>query len=163
MSRNGTKFGVKMSALGDRWFEADCLMPKGLYFPGFSEADANPDIGDSAICETYGIGGFAMGAAPAVVRFVGAESAAEAIEFTNDMAEICEGASSQLLMPPMNFQGIPMGIDVRKVVETGISPAINTGIAHKRAGIGQVGAGIARAPMDCFIEALTAFVEEMEG
>lgn len=162
MSRNGTKFGIKVSGLGDRWFEADCLMPKGLYFPGFTAEDGNPDIGDSAICETYGIGGFAMGGAPAVVRFVGAESVAEAIEFTNSMLEICEGANSQLLMPPMDFQGIPTGIDIRKVVETGILPAINTGVAHKKAGIGQVGAGIVRAPMDCFVQALTAFAEKVE-
>lgn len=161
MSRNGTKFGIKVSALGDRWFEADCLMPKGLYFPGFTAEDGNPDIGDSAICETYGIGGFAMGGAPAVVRFVGAESSDEAVEFTRDMIEICEGTSSQLLMPPMNFQGIPMGIDIRKVVETGIAPVINTGIAHKEAGIGQVGAGIVRAPMECFVQALTAFAQEI--
>lgn len=161
MSRNGTKFGIKVSALGDRWFEADCLMPKGLYFPGFTAEDGNPDIGDSAICETYGIGGFAMGGAPAVVRFVGAESVAEAIEFTNDMLEICEGASSQLVMPPMNFQGIPMGIDIRKVVETGLLPVINTGVAHKEAGVGQVGAGIVRAPMDCFVQALMSFAEEV--
>lgn len=160
MTRNGTKFAIKVSALGDRWFEADCLMPKGLYFPGFTEADGNPDIGDSAICETYGIGGFAMGGAPAVVRFIGAESVAEAVAFTNDMMEICEGTSSQLLLPPMDFQGIPMGIDIRKVVETGILPVINTGVAHKRAGVGQVGAGIVRAPMDCFMEALMAFSKE---
>jgi hypothetical protein len=162
MSRNGTKFGVKVSGLGDRWFEADCLMPKGLYFPGFTAEDGNPDIGDSAICETYGIGGFAMGGAPAVVRFVGAESAAEAVEFTNDMLEICEGASGQLVMPPMDFQGIPMGIDIRKVLETGLPPVINTGVAHKEAGIGQIGAGIVRAPMECFELALTAFAEEAD-
>lgn len=161
MSRNGTKFGIKVSALGDRWFEADCLMPKGLYFPGFTAEDGNPDIGDSAICETYGIGGFAMGGAPAVVRFVGADSVQEAIQFSNDMIEICEGTSSQLLMPPMDFQGVPMGIDIRKVVETGLLPVINTGVAHKEAGIGQVGAGIVRAPMDCFVQALTAFAEAM--
>ena len=161
LSRNGTKFGIKVSGLGDRWFEADCLMPKGLYFPGFTAEDGNPDIGDSAIVETYGVGGFAMGGAPAVVRFVGAESVAEAMEFTNDMMEICEGASSQLLMPSMNFVGVPMGIDIRKVVETGILPVINTGIAHKEAGVGQVGAGIVRAPMDCFTQALVAFAEEV--
>jgi hypothetical protein len=161
MSRNGTKFGIKVSGLGDTWFEADCLMPKGLYFPGFTAQDGNPDIGDSAICETYGIGGFAMGGAPAVVRFVGAESVAEAMEFSNDMQEVCEGASSQLLMPTMDFKGIPMGIDIRKVVETGLLPVINTGVAHKEAGIGQVGAGIVRAPMDCFTQALTAFAEEV--
>ncbi|MDR1542526.1 MAG: DUF1116 domain-containing protein [Clostridiales bacterium] len=161
MSRNGTKFGVKVSGLGDAWFEADCLMPKGLYFPGFTAEDGNPDIGDSAICETYGIGGFAMGGAPAVVRFVGAQSAAEAVEFTNDMMEICEGASSQLLMPSMDFQGVPSGIDIRKVVETGLLPVINTGIAHKEAGVGQVGAGIVRAPMDCFTDALAAFAKKV--
>jgi len=162
MSRNGTKFGIKVSGLGDRWFEADCHLPKGLYFPGYTENDANPDMGDSAICETCGIGGFAMGGAPAVVRFTGVGSVSDAVAFSNDMSDICEGVSSRLLMPPMDFQGIPMGIDIRKVVETGLLPVINTGIAHRKAGIGQIGAGIARAPMDCFTQALLAFVDEMD-
>jgi len=157
MSRNGTTFGIKVSALGDKWFEAPCLMPKGLYFPGFSEKDANPDIGDSAICETFGIGGFTMGSAPAVVRFVGASSVREAMDYTNDMGEITVGTSPHYIMPTMDFAGAPTGIDIRKVVETGILPVINTGMAHKEPGIGQVGAGIVRAPMDCFINALYSF------
>ena len=66
MSRNGTMFGIRVSGLGDRWFTAPVEMPRGLYFPGFSEADANPDMGDSTIVETVGLGGFAMAAAPAV-------------------------------------------------------------------------------------------------
>lgn len=157
MSRNGTNFGIKVSALGDEWFQAPVLMPKGLYFPGYSEKDANPDIGDSAITETFGIGGFAMGSAPAVVRFVGAGSAADAAQYTHDMEEITVGASTVFAMPSMDFIGNPTGIDIRKVVETGITPAINTGMAHKQPGIGQVGAGVVRAPMDCFTQALRAF------
>lgn len=162
MSRNGTNFGIKVSALGDTWFEAPVMMPKGLYFPGYSEEDANPDMGDSTIVETYGIGGFTMGAAPAVVRFVGAESVQEAINYTNDMCEITVGHSPHYQMPSMDFLGAPTGIDIRKVVETGILPVINTGMAHKMPGIGQVGAGIVYAPMDCFVEALVVFAEEIE-
>ena len=159
MSRNGTNFGIKVSALGDRWFEAPVLMPKGLYFPGYSEKDANPDMGDSAICETFGIGGFAMGSSPAVVRFVGARSVQEAINYSRDMQEITVGLNQTYLMPTMDFVGTATGIDIRKVVETGILPVINTGMAHKEPGIGQVGAGIVNAPMDCFIKALYAFAE----
>lgn len=157
MSRNGTNFGIKVSALGETWFEAPVLTPKGLYFPGYSEKDANPDIGDSAICETFGIGGVAMGSAPAVVRFVGAASVSQAMQYSRDMFEITQGKSDVYLMPTMDFQGTGTGIDVRKVVETGILPVINTGMAHKEPGIGQVGAGIVNAPMDCFSKALNAF------
>lgn len=161
MSRNGTNFGIKMSALGDQWFEAPVLMPEGLFFPGYGPQDANPDMGDSAITETYGIGGFAMGSAPAVVRFVGADSAQAAINYTKDMYEITQGVNTQLTMPNLDFRGTPMGIDVRKVVESGITPVINTGMAHKEPGVGQVGAGIVRAPMDCFTQALLAFAQEL--
>lgn len=156
MSRNGTNFGIRVSALGDQWFEAPCLSPKGLYFPGYSEADLNPDMGDSAICETFGIGGFAMGSAPAVVRFVGAASAREAVAYTRDMAEITVGQSTAYTMPAMDFIGTPTGIDIRRVVETGILPVINTGMAHRLPGVGQIGAGIVRAPMDCFTQAIYA-------
>lgn len=160
MSRNGTNFGIKVSALGDRWFEAPVLMPRGLYFPGFSEEDANPDIGDSAICETFGIGGVAMGSAPAVVRFVGAESVSAAVAYSKDMEEITVGQSTHYLMPNMEFIGTPTGIEVGRVVETGILPVINTGMAHRKPGVGQIGAGIVKAPMDCFVKALRAFAEE---
>lgn len=161
MSRNGTNFGIKVSALGETWFEAPVLMPEGLFFPGYGPEDANPDIGDSAITETYGIGGFAMGTAPAVVRFVGADSVQAAMQYTRDMYEITQGVNGQLTMPNLDFQGTPMGIDIRKVVETGITPVINTGMAHKQPGIGQVGAGIVRAPMDCFTQALMALAQEL--
>lgn len=159
MSRNGTNFGIKISALGEQWFEAPVLMPKGLYFPGYSEADANPDIGDSAICETFGIGGMAMGSSPAVVRFVGAASVQEAVAYSTEMEEITLGQSPHYLIPFMEFRGTATGIDLRKVAETGITPVINTGMAHKLPGVGQIGAGIVRAPMDCFTKALAAFAE----
>ena len=159
MSRNGTNFGIKVSALGDQWFEAPVLTPKGHYFPGYSEKDANPDIGDSAICETFGIGGFAMGSSPAVVRFVGASSVQEAINYSRDMQEITVGLNQTYIMPTMDFIGTATGIDIRKVVETGILPVINTGMAHKQPGVGQVGAGIVNAPMDCFVKALYAFAD----
>lgn len=162
MSRNGTNFGIKVSGLGDQWFEAPVNMPKGLYFPGYSEKDANPDMGDSAIVECIGLGGFAMGAAPAVVQFVGATSVQAAIQYTKDMEEITEGSNSSYQMANLNFQGVPTGVDIRKVVETGLLPVINTGMAHKEPGVGQIGAGIVTAPMDCFVKALIAFGELVE-
>ena len=160
MSRNGTNFGVKISALGDRWFQAPVLMPKGLYFPGYSEKDANPDMGDSAICETFGIGGVAMASAPAVVRFVGAISVAEAMRYSRQMQQIAVGLNNAYIMPTMNFVGTATGLDAKKIVETGILPVINTGMAHKKAGVGQVGAGIVFAPPDCFAKAMEAFAAE---
>lgn len=161
MSRNGTNFGIKISALGDRWFQAPVLMPKGLFFPGYGPEDANPDMGDSAITETYGIGAFTMASAPAVVRFVGADSVQDAIGYTKAMYRITHGVNTQLTIPNMEFKGAPMGIDVCRVVDTGITPAINTGMAHKMPGVGQVGAGIARAPLDCFTQALVAFAQTL--
>jgi len=136
-------------------------MPRGLYFPGFTEKDANPDMGDSAIVETIGLGGFAMAAAPAVVGFVGAGPASEAQVFTRSMGEITVGQSPEWTIPALDYQGVPTGIDIRKVVATGIAPTINTGIAHREPGVGQVGAGIVRAPLACFRAALEAFAETM--
>ena len=163
MSRNGTNFGIKIGALGDRWFTAPSLMPEGLYFPGFTSDDANPDMGDSAILETLGLGAFAMASSPAVVGFVGAGTYRDAVNYTQEMGEITMGHHPHLTIPNLDQQGVPSGIDLRKVVETGIAPAINTGIAHKEAGSGQVGAGIARAPLDCFYQALEALVNELES
>jgi hypothetical protein len=157
MARNGTDFGIRVSATGDRWFVAPVAMPKGMYFPGFSEADANPDMGDSTIVETVGLGGFAMAAAPAVAGFVGAGSAADALDWTRAMYDITLARSAAWTIPGLDFAGVPTAIDIRKVVSTGIQPVINTGIAHKRPGIGQVGAGVVRAPLDCFKQALVAF------
>ena len=163
MCRNGTDFGVRVSGTGDEWFTAPVEMPQGLYFPGYSEADANPDIGDSAILETIGLGAFAMAASPAVVGFVGGGGIADALDYTRTMAEISIGANAKWPIPMLDFAGVPSGIDVRRVVETGIAPAINTGIAHRQAGVGQVGAGIARAPLGCFDAALRALVQQEAG
>ncbi len=159
MSRNGTDFGIRVSGTGDEWFIAPVEMPEGLYFPGFSEVDANPDMGDSTIVETIGLGGFAMGAAPAVAGFVGAGSASEAGNFTRTMGEITVGENPEWTIPAMDYLGVPCGIDIRKVVKTGLAPTINTGIAHKEPGVGQVGAGVVRAPMACFEQALVSFAE----
>jgi hypothetical protein len=157
MARNGTDFGIRVAGLGDEWFTAPVEMPQGLYFPGFSAADANPDIGDSAILEAVGLGAFSMAAAPAVAGFVGAGGFREALATTRAMSEIAAARHPQWTIPALEFAGAPVGIDVRRVVETGIAPAINTGIAHRRAGVGQVGAGVARAPLACFEKALLAF------
>ncbi|MET0605255.1 MAG: DUF1116 domain-containing protein [Beijerinckiaceae bacterium] len=161
MCRNGTDFGVRVSGLGEQWFTAPVEMPEGLYFPGYSEADANPDMGDSAIVEVIGLGGFAMGAAPAVVGFVGAGPASRAADFTRSMAEICIGHNPEWTIPAMDYAGAPTGIDIRRVVDTGIAPTINTGIAHRKPGVGQVGAGVVKAPLASFEQALVAFAAEM--
>jgi hypothetical protein len=160
MSRNGADFGIRLAGLGRRWFTAPVEMPQGLYFPGYSAADANPDIGDSAILETVGLGAFAMAAAPAVAGFVGAGGFREALAQTERMSEIAAGRNPRWAIPALEFAGSPTGIDLRRVVETGIVPAINTGIAHRRAGVGQVGAGVARAPLACFEAALRAFAAD---
>jgi len=161
MSRNGTDFGIRVSATGDTWFTAPVEMPEGLYFPGFTEKDANPDMGDSTIVETIGLGGFAMGAAPAVAGFVGAGAASEAGNFTRTMSEITLAENPEWSIPSMDYLGVPTGIDIRLVVETGLAPTINTGIAHREPGVGQVGAGVVRAPMACFEQALVAFAESV--
>ncbi len=161
MCRNGTEFGIRVSGLDERWFTAPVEMPRGLYFPNFTEADANPDLGDSTIIETVGLGGFAMAASPAVAGFVGAGTAAEALDYTRRMYEITIARNAEWSIPGLDFAGAATGIDIRKVVATGITPVINTGIAHREPGVGQVGAGVVRAPIACFEQALTVLADEM--
>jgi hypothetical protein len=158
MARNGTDFGIRVSGLGDRWFTAPAAVPDGLYFPGFTSADANPDIGDSTITETAGIGAFAMAAAPAIVTFIGG-SPEDARNATLEMYEITVAEHAHFTIPALGFRGTPVGIDLRRVVELGVTPRVNTGIAHREAGIGQVGAGLVRPPVGVFEEALVAFAE----
>jgi hypothetical protein len=159
LARNGTDFGVRMSGLEGRWFTAPAEIPKLLCFPGFTEADANPDMGDSAIMETAGFGSFASASAPAVVQVVGG-TPNEAAEHTREMWEICLAKDKSYSMPFLNFEGIPRGIDLRRVIDTGILPIINTGVAHKKPGFGTVGFGVLRAPMECFKKALVAMAEK---
>ena len=161
MCRNGTEFGIRVSGCGDQWFTAPVEMPRGLYFPGFTEKDANPDMGDSTIVETIGLGGFAMAAAPAVAGFVGAGSASDAMAYTHRMAEITHTRNPEWAIPALDFAGVPSGIDIRKVVSSGVPPTINTGIAHREPGIGQVGAGVVNAPMACFEQACVALAERL--
>ena len=161
MSRNGTEFGIRVSGTGDTWFSAPVEMPEGLYFPGYGAEDANPDMGDSTIVETVGLGGFAMAAAPAVAGFVGAGSASEAALFTRSMGEITIGENPEWTIPALDYRGVPTGIDIRLVVESGVAPTINTGIAHKESGRGQVGAGVVKAPLACFDAALVGIAEKL--
>ena len=161
LTRNGENFGVRIAGLGDEWFTAPVNTPHGLYFTGFTEEDANPDIGDSAITETVGVGGMAMIAAPGVTRFVGAGGFQEALDVSNEMEKIAVSLNPNWTIHTWDFKGSVLGIDVRKVVETGITPLINTGIAHKIAGKGQVGAGTVRAPLACFEKALVAYAESL--
>lgn len=156
MTRNGRDFGIRISGMGEEWFTGSAQYVNGLLFPGYTKEEANPDIGDSAITETAGIGGFTMAAAPAIVQFVGG-NAKDAEAYTKRMYEITQGENKHFAIPQLNFRGTPTGIDIRKVVEKGILPLINTGIAHKEAGIGQIGAGLVSPPWECFKQALLAF------
>lgn len=156
MCRNGTDFGIRVSGLGSQWFTAPAAIVDGLYFPGFTAEDANRDIGDSSITETAGIGGFAMGGAPAIVQFVGG-TPQDAVNMTLKMYEITMAENNLYKLPSISFRGTPTGIDIRKVIETGILPSINTGIAHKTPGVGMVGAGLVNPPRIVFENALEAF------
>ncbi|MGB6179534.1 DUF1116 domain-containing protein, partial [Carnobacterium sp.] len=161
MARNGENFGIRISGMGDEWFTGPVNTPKGLYFSGFSEDDANPDIGDSSITETFGVGGMAMVAAPAVTRFVGTGGFNDALKTSNDMTEITVGHNSNFSIPTWDFKGAVLGIDARKVVATGILPVINTGIANKVAGRGQIGAGTVNPPIEAFQKAVTAYAKKL--
>lgn len=152
MARNGTEFGIRVSGEPGRWFTAPAEVPVGLFLGAYAQEDANPDIGDSAITETYGLGGFAMAAAPAITRVVGGTARA-ALEATLEMYEITLEEHPRHQVPALDFRGTPTGIDIRRVAETGIRPLINTGIAHRRPGVGQVGAGLVRAPLEPFLAA----------
>jgi hypothetical protein len=155
MARNGTEFGIRLSGTGDRWFTGPSGMIDGLYLPGFGPEDANPDIGDSTITETVGLGGFAMAAAPAIVRVVGG-GPEDALEATRAMYDISWAESRSYQIPQLGFRGTPFGIDVREVVHTRVLPFVNTGIAHREPGVGQIGAGLVKPPMEAFVKAVRA-------
>ena len=159
MCRNGTEFGIRIAGLGkDQWFTAPSEFIRGLYFPGFTEKDANRDVGDSCITETTGIGGFCMAASPAIVQFVGGQ-VQDAINYSSQMYEITVGEGNAYKIPVLDFRGSATGIDIMKVIETGIRPIINTGIAHKDYGVGQIGAGLVNPPEGCFTKAIAACAE----
>jgi hypothetical protein len=160
MARNGTEFGIQTAGTGDAWFTGPAPVPDGLFLGGYGPADANPDIGDSAITETWGLGGFSMAAAPAIVAFVGGDVPA-ALATTRRMYEITLAENSRLALPVLGFRGTPTGIDVLAVARTGILPQINTGIAGRVAGTGQVGAGLVTPPVECFTAALAALAERV--
>jgi hypothetical protein len=160
MTRNGVNFGIRLSGTGDQWFEAPANAVNGLYFPGYSVEDAAADLGDSAITETNGLGGFAMAASPAIVQFVGG-TPADATANSRRMLAITLGANSAFTLPTLSFAGTPAGIDARLVADSGVLPIINTGIAHKKAGVGQIGAGITTAPMACFADALAKLAQTL--
>ena len=159
MARNGTDFGIRVSGLGDQWFTGPAGHVKALYFPGFTDKDANPDIGDSTITETAGIGGFAMAGAPAIVTFISG-TPKDAINTTLDMYEITYAEHKFFTIPALDFRGTPTGIDIRKVVEKNMLPRVNTGVAHKDPGVGQVGAGVVSPPANIFEDALIAFADK---
>ena len=158
MARNGTEFGLRVSGTGDRWFTAPAGEILGLYRPGYRSDDANPDVGDSTITETIGLGGFVMASSPAITHFAGI-SAEEALRATLDMYEITWAESANYRIPALGYRGSPLGIDCRKVVQTGIVPIVNTGIAHREPGVGVIGGGIVRVPMQPFEDALRAMAD----
>jgi hypothetical protein len=160
MARNGVTTAIRVSGLGARWFEAPSDLPVGLFFPGFRQEDANADLGDSAICETAGFGGFSLAASPALVQLVGG-TVGEASAYSREMYDATVARNPGLSLPALDFAGAPCGIDIRKVVDNGVRPVITTGIAHRRAGVGQIGAGIVRAPMACFTQAVLALAAEL--
>ena len=160
MARNGTDFGVQLAGTGNEWFIGPAPVPDALFFPGYTKDDANPDIGDSAITETYGLGGFAIAASPAIVQFVGGQ-AKDAIDYTLQMYEITTAENAGFQIPSLDFRGTPTGIDVIKVVECGIMPFIDTGVAHKKPGVGQVGAGVLSAPAEPFINAYEGLAKKL--
>ena len=162
MARNGVNFGIRLSGTGDRWFEAPANPVEGLFFPGYGVEDAAADLGDSAITETAGVGGFAMAASPAIVKFVGG-SPADALAHSRAMQAITLTRHPAFTLPALDFAGSGAGIDARLVVDRNMLPVINTGIAHRRAGIGQIGAGITTAPLVAFIDALTALAADLES
>ncbi len=161
-ARNGTETGLRISGLGTQWFTATSDLPQGLFFPGFSQADACPDIGDSAITETAGFGGCSFAASPALTLLAGG-TVGDAVRYSREMYEITVTKNPALSLPALDFAGAPCGIDVRKVIDSGIRPLVTTGIAHKEAGIGQIGAGIVRVPMACYAKALGAMAEQFLG
>ena len=161
MCRNGYEFGIRIAGMGDEWFTGPVNTPQGLYFTGYDADDACPDMGDSAITETFGVGGMAMIAAPAVTRFVGAGGYEDALRTSNEMMEIVTDRNPNFTVPTWNFQGICLGIDARLVVEKGITPVINTGIANKVAGKGQIGAGTVHPPIECFEKAIVAYAKKL--
>jgi hypothetical protein len=155
MARNGVNFGIRVSGTGDAWFQAPANPVDGLFFPGYGVADAAADLGDSAITETAGLGGFAMAAAPAIVQFVGG-TPADATASSRRMRGITLGVNPAFTLPALDFGATAAGIDVRSVADNGALPVINTGIAHREAGVGQIGAGITTAPLGCFVDAVVA-------
>jgi Protein of unknown function (DUF1116) len=160
LSRNGVEFGIRVSGTGDRWFTSPSPLPRGVYWPGFGPQDSNPDIGDSAIVETAGLGGFALAGAPALLPLVGCGGLDEARSSQQDLRQITINSNPFYMVSPVDDLGTPFGIDVSRVVETGITPLITTGIAHREAGVGQVGVGMVRAPLDCFVAASEAMAKE---
>lgn len=158
MARNGTEFGIRISGLGNTWFTAPAPRIEGLYFPGFGAQDANPDLGDSAIVETAGLGAFALAAAPAIAQFIGGTPALAA-RYTAEMYGITLAEHPRFSIPALDFRGTPLGVDLIKVTRSRVAPVLDTGIAHREAGVGQIGAGIVRVPLEPFDAALVQLAE----
>jgi hypothetical protein len=158
MSRNGTDFGIRVAGAGDEWFTAPAPHIDGLYFPGYGPGDASPDLGDSAITETAGLGAFALAAAPAITQFIGG-TPADARRYTDEMYAITLAEHPRFTIPALDFRGTPVGVDCLKVTRSRLSPVLDTGIAHREPGIGQIGAGVVRTPIEPFDAAIVKLAE----
>jgi hypothetical protein len=159
MTRNGYEFGIRVSGLGDQWFTAPSPRPDGAFVPGYSQEDAGLDMGDSAVTETVGWGAFVLAGALGLLPQLGAKLES-AVAQSQRMRDITLSASPSFLIPALGFAGAPVGIDLRKVLDTGVTPLIDTAIAHKDPGHGYIGGGIVNAPMECFIKAFQGFVKK---
>jgi hypothetical protein len=124
-----------------------------------SDEDAAPDIGDSALVECCGLGAAASAASPSVAAFLGG-GMADAVERTREMGDICIGESERFRIPVLDDQGTPLGVDARACLDLQATPLINTGILHRERG-GQIGAGIARTPLEPIRDALAALAADL--
>ena len=147
-------FSIRVAGLGDTWFDGPLPAVDCKLFDGYTEDDIEWIGGESHITETVGLGGFAQAAAFGLQAYQGG-SATEMVRLNESMYEITVGEHTDFLIPYFGFRGSPVGIDINKVVATGIVPVIDGGLAGKDGG--QIGAGILRAPLECFAVAAEAF------
>ena len=153
---NGRDCGIKVSGLGDEWFTAPAEVPEGVFLEGFGPADAGPGCGDSLAVECAGLGATVLPAAPALWPLVGADEA-RARRIFEETELIALGEHPHYRVPVLGDRGAPTGIDLLRVVETGIRPVIDIVMVHRESGRGMIGFGLTSPPMGCFEQAAQAF------
>lgn len=157
MTFSCAQFSIRLAGLGDRWFSADLPPAEAKLVEGFSESDVEFMGGESVIAETTGLGGFAQAAAFSLQDYQGG-TPEQMAELNRAMYDITVGEHPEYKIPFFGFRGVPIGIDAVKVVETGIRPVMDIGIAGRSGR--QIGAGILRAPLACFELAVSAYREQ---